>query len=85
VLRTRAPVFLPDAAESPLFPPGVVDRLAIASVLLVPLPGDGGPVGTIMAWWATPLPRLDDATQRAITVFGGQAAHALGRLRVAAV
>jgi diguanylate cyclase len=84
VLRTQAPVFFPAAAASRLFPPGVVDRLAIASVLLVPLPGEGGTIGMITAWWATPLSRLDDATQRAIALFGGQAAHALARLRIAA-
>jgi GAF domain-containing protein len=84
MLRARVPVFVPDVAASPTFPADVVDRFTIASVLLVSLPGEGGPIGMIIAHWAVHLPSLDDPTQRAITMFGRQAAYALAKLRIAA-
>ncbi len=85
VLRTRAPVFLADVASSTLFPADVVRRLGIASALLVPLPGEGGLIGLVVARWMVGRDEADQAGLRAVTLLGGQAGHTLARLRRAQV
>ncbi|WP_322751441.1 MULTISPECIES: GAF domain-containing protein [unclassified Frankia] len=85
VLRTRAPVFLADVTSSTLFPADVVRRLRIASALLVPLPGEGGLIGLVVARWTVRRDEPDQAGLRAVTLLGGQAGHTLARLRRAQV
>ena len=79
--RSHRPVFIPDASTSLLIPRAVVRELGIASALMVPMRGEGGVQGMVMVRWVRPLPRLDPAVLRAVTLFIRQARHALERLR----
>ena len=82
-LRTQSPVFIPDAAGSPLLPQAAVREYNVASALITPLPGEGGLLGVLSARWSKPMPSLDPALTRALTLLAGQAGHTLGRLRSA--
>jgi len=79
----RGPVFIADAATHPMIPTEMVERLGIASALMVPLLGAGGVQGMINVRWSQHLSRLDPAVLSAVTLFCGQARFTLGKLQAA--
>ncbi|WP_101831905.1 EAL domain-containing protein, partial [Frankia canadensis] len=80
-LRTQGPLFVADAASSPLIIHAFVERYRLGSVFLVPLPGEGGLLGVIAARWEDRRGELDPVVVQALTLLARQAAHTLVRLR----
>ncbi|WP_232295273.1 EAL domain-containing protein [Parafrankia sp. EUN1f] len=83
VLRTRRPLFVPDAPSYAGFNAETARAEKIASVLIVPLPGPGGVVGALCLRWSRPYPVIDPALDKAIGLLTGQAGHGIGRLLTA--
>ncbi|MCK9899786.1 EAL domain-containing protein [Frankia sp. Cpl3] len=80
VLRTLRPLFVPDAYSYTGFNTDLARRSHVASVLIVPLPGAGGVAGALCMRWSRPIPVIDPALDKVLTLLGGQAGHALGRM-----
>ena len=81
VVRTGLPLFLPDAEHSPIELQRLVVDLAMASALYLPIPGDGGTAGVVLAWWTTPQRLIDPLGQQLAELVTTPAGQAIGRLR----
>lgn len=84
VAGSRRPVFVPDASASTVLSPSMARKMEVASALMVPLLGEGGAQGLVAVRWVRPMPKLDPAVLRAVTLFTGQGRHTLERLLTAA-
>jgi hypothetical protein len=49
-VRSGAPLFVADAPTSPLFARRFIDSHRVASILYIPVPGEGGTLGVIAVW-----------------------------------
>ncbi|MGZ6825723.1 MAG: diguanylate cyclase domain-containing protein [Mycobacteriales bacterium] len=74
-------VFVAEADHSPLLAQSVLARLGVASVLFVPVPGEGGYLGCVVVGWNTPLTTLDSFGERVVSLLSDQAGGLLERLR----
>jgi hypothetical protein len=83
VMRTGTPLYLPDAESSPIESRWLVAELAMASALYLPLTGDGGTAGAVLAWWTEPRRLVDPLGQQLAELVTVPAGQALGRLRQA--
>ncbi|MCW2612714.1 MAG: diguanylate cyclase [Cryptosporangiaceae bacterium] len=81
VMRTGAPLFIPDASTSPLVSPRFVSVFGAGSVLYIPLPGEGGTFGVIVVWWAAGRRGADVFGHQVLTLLSAQAGPVLARLR----
>ena len=74
-------IFVGDAEMSPLLARTVIARLGFASVLFIPVPGEGGYLGCIVVGWRTRRTALDDFSQQVVSLLSHQAGALLERLR----
>lgn len=80
-LREGRAVFVAEADHSPLLARSVLARLGVASVLFVPVPGEGGHLGCVVVGWHTPVHSLDAFGERVVSLLSDQAGGLLERLR----
>lgn len=81
--RSQDPMFVTGPTCSALLPAEMVRAHEIAAALALPLPGEGGIVGLLVARWSLPLSELDPPAARGVALLSGPAGHALARLRAA--
>lgn len=74
-------MFVADAPSSPLLARTAVTELGYASVLFVPVPGDGGHLGCVVLGWNTRKARLDQFEDQVVALLADQAGRLLERLR----
>ncbi|MCW2667081.1 MAG: diguanylate cyclase [Frankiales bacterium] len=74
-------LFVPDARDSPLVDQASAARLALASVLFVPVPGDNGYLGCLVIGWQTRKAAVDPFGEQVVGVLSTQAGAVLQRLR----
>lgn len=84
LVRSRRPVFIPDAASSQIISPSMARAMKIGSGLVIPLRGEAGVHGLATVRWLRPLQSLDPVVLRAVTLFTGQGRFTLERLLAAA-
>jgi diguanylate cyclase (GGDEF)-like protein len=60
------------------------NRAAARAAAIVPLPGEGAPLGVIIAMWATPRHRLNAAARQATELLSEEAGRMFQRLRASA-
>ncbi|MDP3713020.1 MAG: sensor domain-containing diguanylate cyclase [Mycobacteriales bacterium] len=80
-MREDRAIFVADAQMSPLLARSVVARLGLASVLFVPVPGEGGYLGCVVVGWHTRQDALDDFGEQVVHLLSQQAGTLLERLR----
>lgn len=74
-------VFVADARSSPLLARNVVARMDLASVLFIPVPGEGGYLGCIVVGWTHARGTLDGFEEQVVSMLSDQAGTLLERLR----
>jgi diguanylate cyclase (GGDEF)-like protein len=74
-------IFVAEADQSPLFTQAVIARLGLASVLLIPVPGEGGYLGCVVVGWTQPKAGLDRFSEQVVAMLSDQAGSLLERLR----
>ena len=82
-VRTGQTVFVADAETSPVVSRRLADLLHPKSMVFVPLPGEGGYLGAVVAIWNSPRAGLDRFSQRAAELLSVEAGRALERTRAA--
>src|SRR5438309_43269 len=82
-VRTGRTVFVADAATSPDVSPHLLEVLHPKSMVFLPLPGEGGFLGAVVAIWNSPRLGLDPFSQRAAELLSVEAGRALDRTRAA--
>ncbi|HMC05102.1 MAG TPA: EAL domain-containing protein [Actinomycetota bacterium] len=82
-VRTGQTVFVADAATSPVVSPHLARLLDPKSMVFLPLPGEGGYLGAVVAIWNSPRAGLDRFSQRAAELLSVEAGQALERTRAA--
>lgn len=80
-MRMQGPLFVADAGASPLLDEGFAEHYRLGSVLVVPLPREGGMLGAIAARWEVPRGEIDPMVVRALTLLARQSAYTFIRLR----
>lgn len=75
--------FFPDASMLPLADSAV--HHSVRSGALVPLPGDRGPIGVLLALWGTPRSALPASASQAAELLSQEAGRMFSRLRTTAV
>ncbi len=84
VVRTGRTLFVADVAASPVVSPRLAGLVGGASAVFVPLPGEGGFLGALVALWDVPRASLDSFSQRAAEVLSAESGRALEQARAAA-
>ena len=74
-------IFVSEAHHSPLLSRSVIARLGLASVLFIPVPGEGGYLGCVVVGWTTPKSTLDGFSEQVVSLLSDQAGTLLERLR----
>jgi diguanylate cyclase (GGDEF)-like protein len=74
------PKFVRDAPADPRLPQRLIARFGIASIVYVPIPGEGGVLGVVLCIWRR-RKRLDPVGQHTIRALSAQAGPVLERLR----
>ena len=82
-VRTGETLFIADARSSPLISPRLNRLLRPTSMVFIPLPGEGGFLGAIVAIWDAAREELDPFSRRAAEVLSAEAGRALERTREA--
>ena len=80
-LREGRAIFVADALASPLLAQSVVAQIGYASVLFVPVPGEGGYLGCVVLGWKEPKVRLARFEAQVVSLLSDQAGILLERLR----
>lgn len=80
-VRTGQAVFVSDAASSTAPARRLVERFLLASVLCMPVPGEGGHIGALVIGWRSSQRRSDELAEQVIEVLSLQAGQVLERLR----
>lgn len=80
-LHEGSAIFVADAAMSPLLARNVVARLGLASVLFVPVPGEGGYLGCVIVGWHQRKTVLSAFEEQVVSLLSDQAGTLLERLR----
>lgn len=79
--RSGLSLFIADAPTSPVAARRLVTEFAAASVLYLPIPGEGGVMGTIVIWWRRPRASVDPFAQQVAELLTAPAGQVLQRLR----
>lgn len=74
-------IFVGEAHQSPLLARAVIARFGFASVLFIPIPGEGGYLGCLVLGWSTAKHQLDPFSEQVISLLSDQAGGLLERLR----
>ncbi|MGH9283167.1 MAG: GAF domain-containing protein, partial [Acidimicrobiales bacterium] len=82
-VRTGQTVFIADAGTSPVISPRLTRLIRPTSMAFIPLPGEGGFLGAMVAIWDTARDELDPFSQRAAELLSAEAGRALERTRAA--
>lgn len=82
-VRTGRTLFVADARSSPLISPRLGRLIDPTSMVFIPLPGEGGFLGAIVAIWDNAREELDPFSQRAAELLSAEAGRALERTREA--
>ncbi len=80
-LSEQRPVFIADPARSPLPALHLIAKLGFASVLFIPVPGEGGYLGCVVVGWKQRRPGLDRFEEQVVAMLSEQAGSLLERLR----
>ncbi|HEX6382840.1 MAG TPA: diguanylate cyclase, partial [Acidimicrobiia bacterium] len=83
-VRTGQTVFVADLRSSSVVSARLVALHPSASAAFIPLPGEGGFLGAVVALWDSPRARMDRFSQRSVEVLSAEAGRALERTRRAA-
>jgi diguanylate cyclase (GGDEF)-like protein/PAS domain S-box-containing protein len=83
-VRTGQTFFVPDTGSSTAISSRLVERIRAASMAFIPLPGEGGYLGAVVAMWSAPRFGLDRSSQRAAEVLSTRAGQTLERARATA-
>ncbi|MGB8651606.1 MAG: sensor domain-containing diguanylate cyclase [Mycobacteriales bacterium] len=75
------PLLVAQAHHSPLLAQSVIARMGWASVLFVPVPGEGNHLGCVVVGWNTTKERLTRADDQVVALLGDHAGPLLDRLR----
>lgn len=79
--HSRAALFIADTAQSPIAAPRFAAALGIASAFYLPILGEGGMMGVVIAWWTTPRKQIDPFSQRLAEMVTMPAGQVLQRVR----
>lgn len=74
-------LFIDNVQACGVVPPRLAEVLGAASALFIPLLGEGGSFGTIVATWDAPRLPLDSFSQRAVAVLSEETGRALEQTR----
>ena len=80
-LSEGSAIFVADAQMSPLLARSVVARLGFASILFVPVPGEGGYLGCVVVGWNQRKTVLTSFEEQVVSLLSDQAGTLLERLR----
>jgi diguanylate cyclase (GGDEF)-like protein len=80
-IRRRHTLFVPDTRGSPLVSPELARASGARSAAFIPLPGESGCPGVIVAVWRSPRRRLDSLTAQAAELLTTEVGRALERVR----
>lgn len=80
-VRRHQAVFVPDARNSEVTSPRLVETTGLASALFIPLVGHRECLGAVVTGWRHPVHRLDDLERDAVEVLSTEAGLVLERLR----
>ena len=80
-LKEGRAIFVSDADRSPLLAQAVIAKLGFQSVLFIPVPGEGGYLGCVVAGWTSPKLALDPFSEQVVSLLSDQAGNLLERLR----
>ncbi|MBN1173170.1 MAG: diguanylate cyclase [Micromonosporaceae bacterium] len=83
IARTGEPLFVADAPNSTVVSRRLIRQLGATSVLYLPLPGEGGVLGGLIAWWRAPRQEVDPYARQLAEVTAIPAGLVLQRLRQA--
>lgn len=79
--RSGLSLFIADAPTSPVAARRLVAEFGAASVLYLPIPGEGGFMGSIVIWWREPRGSVDPFAQQVVELLPTPAGQVLQRLR----
>jgi diguanylate cyclase (GGDEF)-like protein len=79
--RSGLPLFIADAATSPVAARRLVAEFGAASVLYLPIPGEGGFMGAVVVWWRELRRSVDPFAQQVAELLPTPAGQVLQRLR----
>ena len=80
-VSTGEPHFVADAADDPQVAQRFVDLLGAASVLYLPIRGEGGVLGVLALWWSSARRRADAQVGSALTLLSVELGQVLERHR----
>ncbi len=80
-LTEERAIFVSEAHQSPLLAQAVIAKLGFASVLFIPVPGEGGYLGCLVLGWKEPKEALDPFSEQVVSLLSDQAGNLLERLR----
>lgn len=75
------PIFVADAAADPGLRQDLIRKNGVRSTLFIPVPGEGGWMGSLTVWWTTSRRELDIFSQQTLHLLTTQAGQVLERLR----
>lgn len=84
VVRSGQTLFVADTRSSDVVSPRLVHLVTGRSAVFIPLPGEGGFLGAIVASWDAPRASLDAFSQRVVEMLSAEAGRALEQARAAA-
>lgn len=79
--RSGLPLFISDARTSPVASKRLVEQFGVASAVYLPIPGEGGVMGAVVAWWGTRQHTLDEFALETSELLPAPAGQLLARLR----
>lgn len=80
-IREGRPVFVADAPNDGSLRQELVVKNNVKSAVFIPLPGEGGWMGSLTVWWTSPRTQLDTFAGEALDLLMTQAGQVLERLR----
>jgi diguanylate cyclase (GGDEF)-like protein len=80
-VRTGERIFIANARESPIVAQRFLEQSGAASVLYVPVSGEGGVLGVLIVWWSDSSRSLSRSHDDALELLSTQSGQVLERLR----
>jgi diguanylate cyclase (GGDEF)-like protein len=79
--RSGQTLFVPDSPSSPVVSQRLATQFDTMSTLFLPIPGEGGAIGTVMIWWHLAQRSVDPFAQQVAEMLLAPAGQILERLR----